>query len=179
MNNSYVALLRGINVGGNRKVPMADLKKLLQGLGYQDISTYINSGNAFFTAQNATTQELEQKIEAALEQEFGFVVETAVLSKEEYLQELSSAPQGWGKDKNSKSNALFVLEGNLEELLQKIWDTKPDSEQIHAGDRVIFWSIPLKDFNVSRLSKIVGTQDYKKLTIRNANTFYKIAEKFQ
>ncbi|HEY4279059.1 MAG TPA: DUF1697 domain-containing protein, partial [Conexibacter sp.] len=69
-----IALLRGINVGGNKKVPMAELRELMAGLGHTDVRTYVQSGNVVFTAasEDASAEQVAQGIEAAIEERFGF-----------------------------------------------------------------------------------------------------------
>jgi uncharacterized protein (DUF1697 family) len=77
---SYVALLRGINVGGHRKVPMAELRTVLAGLGHGSVRTYLQSGNAVFTAPSAAPQEHARRLREALAAHVGFSVDTLVLS---------------------------------------------------------------------------------------------------
>lgn len=73
-----VALLKGINVGGNRKVPMPELKKLAAGLSFTEIETYINSGNLIFVAHKISSAKAESQLEAAIEKHFGFHVDVVV-----------------------------------------------------------------------------------------------------
>ncbi|MDA0365926.1 MAG: DUF1697 domain-containing protein [Chloroflexi bacterium] len=74
---SYIALLRGINVGGHRPVPMADLRELCEALGFERVATYIQSGNVVF-ASDATPDAVQRRIEAAIAERFGFPVDVAV-----------------------------------------------------------------------------------------------------
>ena len=73
-----VALLRGINVGGNKKVPMAELRRVLESLGCTNVRTLLNSGNAVFTAPRSSTRGLARGIEGALAKHFGFEVRVVV-----------------------------------------------------------------------------------------------------
>ncbi|MGW0707151.1 DUF1697 domain-containing protein [Streptomyces sp. NPDC002643] len=75
---TYAALLRGINVGGSKKVPMADLRALLTGLGHDAVATYLQSGNAVFTTDTGDEDSLAADITAAIEQRFGFTVDVLV-----------------------------------------------------------------------------------------------------
>lgn len=79
----YVALLRGINVGRAKRVPMADLRSLLESLGCSDVRTLLNSGNAIFQAPGSPTHELAAAIEAAIQERFGFPVAVLVHTAEE------------------------------------------------------------------------------------------------
>ncbi|MFD7018387.1 DUF1697 domain-containing protein [Streptomyces sp. NPDC059161] len=80
MTTTYAALLRGINVGGNRKVPMAELRKILNELGHGDVKTYLNSGNAVFSSTSGDPDALAAQLEAAIEKHFGFHVACMVRS---------------------------------------------------------------------------------------------------
>jgi len=74
----YVAFLRGINVGGHHKVPMADLRKELEKLGFENVETLLNSANIIFEAISDYEENLEKKISAHLEKSFGFPIPTIV-----------------------------------------------------------------------------------------------------
>src|SRR3989442_260288 len=78
MATKYAALLRGINVGGNKKLPMAELRKLLEGLGHGDVSTYLQSGNAVFSSAEGDDEKLAAELSGAIEQHFGFTVDALV-----------------------------------------------------------------------------------------------------
>lgn len=80
---TYVALLRGINVGGRQKVAMADLRDLLRGLGYADVRTHLQSGNAVFTSMAKPAEKVEREIEKAITKEFGLTVRCLVRSRQE------------------------------------------------------------------------------------------------
>jgi len=82
----YAAFLRGINVGGHHKVPMAQLKKCLEEMGFVNVRTLLNSGNAVFGCDSEEAGELEKRLEAKLAEEFGFGIPCMVISKEELLR---------------------------------------------------------------------------------------------
>ncbi len=86
-----VALLRGINVGGNKRVPMAELRELAVGLGWQQVATYIQSGNVVFCAAGKAAA-LEQRLEQAIEQHFGFPVPVVVRTGAEWLECAARSP---------------------------------------------------------------------------------------
>lgn len=86
-----MALLRGINVGGNKKVPMAQLRELAAGLGWRDAATYINSGNLVFTA-NGAPESLARQLAAAIAAEFGFEVPVLVRSGKDLARDLAGCP---------------------------------------------------------------------------------------
>ena len=94
----YVALLRGINVGGNNKVEMPRLKKLFEDLGFSEVKTYINSGNVIFTGLEADTTKLSAAIEEAIESEFGFSVKVVVVAREVMDHIANRVPADWVND---------------------------------------------------------------------------------
>jgi uncharacterized protein (DUF1697 family) len=105
-----VALLRGINVGGAKKVPMAQLREVLGGLGYEDVKTYVNSGNAVFTAPDAPPAAFEAAIEAALREAFGFDVAVLVRTRDELAAIAADNPFAGVADDPSRHLVLFARE---------------------------------------------------------------------
>lgn len=172
----FVALLRGINVGGNNKVSMAELKACFEKTGFSSVSTYINSGNVTFEAEQTDAAKLVEMCEAAIEQKFGFHVVCSVISAQELLEAIRHAPQWWN-DGDGKHNAIFVIAPKrTEDIMAEVGEAKPEYEKVAAHHPIIFWTAPLKTFSRTRYSKIVGTKAYQSVTIRNANTTLKLAE---
>ena len=173
----YIALLRGINVGGNNKVPMADLRACFEAAGYVDVKTYINSGNVIFTSDETDLVKLVKKCEEYIEKQFGFPVRVSVVSSEQLRQALEHAPSWWDKDPVSKHNAIFVIApATAEKVMEAVGEPKAEYEQVASYGSVIFWSAPISTFGRSRWAKIVGTTAYRDITIRNANTTKKLLE---
>ncbi len=172
----FIALLRGINVGGNNKVAMADLKSCFEKAGFKNVVTYINSGNVIFESSQTDTAKLVQVCEAAIEKQFGFKVVCAVITAHALQAAVQNAPQWWNNG-DAKHNALFVIApATATEIMAEVGTAKPDYEKVAAYDPIIFWSAPLATFGRTRYSKIVGTKAYKSVTIRNANTTLKLVE---
>lgn len=171
----YIALLRGINVGGNNKVAMPALKACFEALGFQNVQTYINSGNVIFDSSEKSLVVLVQQCEAAIEKQFGFHVVCAIIPAHELHEALAHAPQWWDNGP-AKHNALFVIApATAEQIMAEVGEAKPEYEQVAAYGPIIFWSAPLQTFSRTRYSKIVGTKTYQSITIRNANTTKKLA----
>ena len=172
----YLALLRGINVGGKNKVSMPVLKLCFEHLGFLNVTTYINSGNVLFEAGSNDVSELVTLCEAAIEKEFGFHVVCAVIPAQELIEALSHAPTWWGKG-DAKHNALFVIAPKTAgEIMREVGESRPEYERVAAHHPIIFWSAPVATFSRTRYSKIVGTQAYRYVTIRNFNTTRRLAE---
>lgn len=89
---SHVALLRGINVGGRNKVPMAELREVVAALGHTGVTTYIQSGNVLFTTADTDTAKLAAALETAIEDRFGLWSSVVVLSREELAEVLAANP---------------------------------------------------------------------------------------
>ncbi len=172
----FIALLRGINVGGNNKVAMSELKTCFEKVGFKDVVTYINSGNVIFNSSETNTTELIKICEQAIEKQFGFRVICSVISADQLQEALRNAPEWWDKG-GPKHNAIFVIAPKrAEEIMAEVGEAKPEYEYVAAYHPIIFWSAPIKTFGRTRYSKIVGTKAYQFVTIRNANTANKLAE---
>lgn len=174
----YVALLRGINVGGKNKVAMKDLRACFEGLGFTNVSTYINSGNVLFETDETDPVRLVATSEAALERTFGFPVVVTVISKTEFVTAMEHAPAWWGSvDNDTRNDALFVIPPtSAVEVLSaiKIKADGPDKFAHHG--QVVFWSLPKAAYNKSVVPKIIGTPIYKRITIRSSTTTKKLLQ---
>lgn len=172
----FIALLRGINVGGNNKVSMPELRSCFEEAGFKNVVTYINSGNVIFETRQKNIQKLVEVCEAAIEKQFGFRVVCCVVSATELKDALNHAPVWWGNGE-AKHNAIFVIAPKkAEEIVAEIGEAKPEYEKVAVYHPVIFWSAPIETFGRTRYSKIVGTKTYQSVTIRNANTTKKLVE---
>ncbi len=173
----YVALLRGINVGGKNKVSMKDLKTCFNKAGFPDAITYINSGNVIFTSEEKDTIKLAEKCKEIIHQEFGFPISLALIDVDTLQEALDNVPQWWGNDPDSKHDAMFVIHpATAEEIIGEVGPIRPEYEKLYVYKQIIFWSAPLKTYSRTRWSKIVGTKAYQSITIRNANTTKKLLE---
>jgi uncharacterized protein (DUF1697 family) len=176
--SKYIALLRGINVGGNNTVAMSDLRACFMGLGFTDVATYINSGNVLFSSDQADVVKLVEQCEAAIENQFGFSVIVMVLSAKDLKDALDHAPDWWtGDPKVMRNEALFVIPPTIaEEVLAEIKKKSPTVDKFATHGQVIFWNLPKENYNKSVVSKIIGTPIYRRVTIRGANTVRKLLE---
>ncbi|RJE48900.1 MULTISPECIES: DUF1697 domain-containing protein [unclassified Dehalobacter] len=173
----YIALLRGINVGGKNKVSMHDLKNCFENAGFINTRTYINSGNVIFDSEQQSIIDLSNNCHDILEKKFDFPIGLALIDVHTLKEALEHVPDWWGDDPKSKHNAIFVIQpATAEEIIEDAGKIKPEYEQLYAYKEIIFWSAPLKTFSRTRWSKIVGTKAYQYITIRNANTTKKLLE---
>lgn len=172
----YVALLRGINVGGKNKVAMSELKTIFQKLGHTDILTYINSGNIVFANTSTDKHSLAQIIENELEKHFGFFTPVVVKSKSDIQTIMKALPDDWVNDGDTKTDVMFLWdEVNDKKTLDRL-TIKPGIDNVKFVDGAILWMVARKDVTKSGLLRIIGMDLYRKMTIRNANTLRKISD---
>jgi uncharacterized protein (DUF1697 family) len=171
---TYVALLRGINVGGNNIIKMAALSKTFESLGLTDVKTFIQSGNVVF----ATTEPkaaLTKKIESALDAAFGYASKVVVLSAKELAAVVTEAPRGFGEDPaRYRYDVLFVKPPLTARAALAEVDTAPGVDDVHAGKHALYFRRLIAKATKSRLPKLVQKPIYKSLTLRNWNTTTKL-----
>lgn len=171
----YVALLRGINVGGKNKVEMTPLKIVFEALGASNVVTYINSGNVIFDSDE-TPKKLVKAIEKKIEQAFGFHVHVVLKSKPQIEKINQTLPASWTNSGDQKTDVMFLWEEVDHQDTLKRLTIKPDIDRVKYVTGAILWNVDRDKVTKSGLLKIVGTDFYKKMTIRNANTLRKIHE---
>lgn len=169
----YVVLLRGINVGGNNKVSMKDLKLSLEKSGFSDVYTYINSGNVILSS-SMSASEVNDLVESTIMRTFGFDVYVLTISSTDFRRIAKNLPKNWTNDTEMRCDCLFLWkEVNFPFVLDSL-TIKPDIDRVKYVDGAIFWSVDRKYVTRSGLAKIIGTPLYKKATIRNCNTVRKL-----
>lgn len=165
----YIALLRGINVGGRRKVEMERLKSMLESMGYTDVTTYLNSGNAIFESTD-NQEQIQKDVTEALSKEFELDIPTLIKSEDEIKRIASAIPKEWQNDKEQKTDVAYLFdEVDTEETVDKIPVKKEFTDIIYVKGAII-WHIMKKDYNKSQLNKLIGLKLYKLMTVRNVNT---------
>jgi uncharacterized protein (DUF1697 family) len=172
----YVALLRGINVGGKTLIKMVDLKACMEELGLQDVSTYIASGNVFFDSRARDAAKLERTIEGAIEQRFRLPVKVVVLDRAGYARIVEAIPKSWIGDQTLRANVAFVRRGT--DAKKVVRELEPDAavEKVKAINGAILWATKRDAVNRSVMRKLIGGAAYKELTVRNLNTTLKLQE---
>lgn len=175
----YVALLRGINVGGRNKVPMADLRAAFEDAGYSDVSTYIQSGNVLFTSDRPRA-ELEEHIEEALERRLGLPLVVVVRSHRQLRAVVEKAPPGFGEQPDLyHSDAIFLRSpltpARVMALVERI-GLREGVDQAWPGTGVVYFARLSAERARSRLSKVIGTPEYQQMTIRSWATTTKLLD---
>lgn len=176
--NTYVILLRGINVGGKNKVPMASLKKSLEELGFANVSTYIASGNVILDSDKPTA-EIKAQIETALPASFKLdseLIKVLVLTRDQLQAVAANKPPGFGEHPQTyHSDAIFLMGIDAAEAITA-FDPRAGVDTVWPGDGVIYSQRLSAQRTKSRLSKIMASPVYKSMTIRNWNTTTKLLE---
>ena len=172
MMNTYIILLRGINVGGKNKIPMADLRTCLEELGFSKVSTYIASGNVILES-GFTPDNIKELIEIALPKRFildNELIKVLVLSHSQLQAIVENKPEGFGDQPDQYHyDVIFLMGIDIAQALS-VFDPREGVDKVWPGDGVIYAQRLSSQRTKSRLSKIIGTQVYKSMTIRNWNT---------
>ncbi|MBR9914206.1 MAG: DUF1697 domain-containing protein [Algicola sp.] len=168
----YIVLLRGIIVGGHRKVPMAELRTLLAKIGFENVRTYIQSGNIILTSQDDNHLEVVSKIKHAIHQHFGFEVSVIAKTRDELLRIFEACPFS---EVQKKASYFIILDkipdgDRVEEVIQRSYDN--EMFQI-INDAVYFYSeagYGKSKFNMNLFEKKLQVN----ATTRNYNTMVKL-----
>jgi uncharacterized protein (DUF1697 family) len=172
---TYVALLRGINVGGNSKVEMPRLKKLFESLGCKDVATYINSGNVIFNDAR-TAAKLVPLIEQAIGKEFGLQIRVVLRDAANIRRLCREIPTDWTNDIVRKTDVMFLWdEIDNKDILDKVV-IKPDIENVLYIDGALVWNIGRENVTRGGGVKLIKTDLYRHMTVRNINTVRKLNE---
>ncbi len=173
----FVALLRGINVGGNNIIKMGDLKACFEEMGFTNVITYIQSGNVLFDSNENNQLQLTQQIEKALSERFNYNSKVVLLSQQALIQIINAAPNGFGINPDEYRYDVIFLKPPLtsKDALSKI-KTKEGVDFVTAGNGVLYFSRLSAMSGQSQMTKMIGTAIYKEMTIRNWNTTTKLAE---
>lgn len=173
---TYIALLRGINVGGKNKINMKDLKEIFENLGFEDVKTYINSGNVIFKSSITDLKELINLCEKVIKNRFNLTIPLVINEVITLSKQLKKAPEEWHiNDKEIINYAIFILAScTVSEVLTTMGEIKPEYEKLSYSEDIIFWSSKRDDFSKTVYSKIANSKVNNKVTIRTANTIHKL-----
>ena len=173
----YILLLRGINVGGKNKVSMSNFKELLKNSGFKNVTSYINSGNLFFDSDE-DQESCVSNIRYLLETNYDFSIPFALLTKEDYLKEREKLPDWWNEDLTRRDILFFSSDLDKTSVLDFLDKTVFYNEIVYVGKCAVFWGKYNESeyLKTSYHKKLMKQDFYKKITIRNGNTFERIAE---
>ncbi|MBD3346443.1 MAG: DUF1697 domain-containing protein [Chitinivibrionales bacterium] len=165
----YIALLRGINVGGNRKVEMKRLRHLFESPGYANVATYLNSGNIIFDSNTKQTV-LQNDIPKRLKKEFGFEIQTLVKNEKEVKKIADTIPKEWKNDAEQKTDVAYLFpEIDSKQTIDEL-PVKKEYIDMRYTKGAIIWNVKKIEYNKSHLNKIISLKQYQFMTVRNVNT---------
>lgn len=173
----YIAFLRGVNISGKNKVPMAELKRCFEELDFSEVKTYLNSGNVAFSSDEDNIEVLTSQAEMIINRQFGLDIPVFVISKEKLEDILQNAPEWWGdENKEIYDNLIFIMPpATFSEVWGEIGEPKEELEKIKEYREAVFWSFSRKDYQKTNWwPKTASANISSKLTIRTANTVRKI-----
>jgi uncharacterized protein (DUF1697 family) len=175
LNTQYVALLRGINVGGSNIIRMSDLRVCFEEMGLEDILTYIQSGNVVFRSNGRDIGQLTRTIEKGLSEKFRYSSRVVVLSRIQLGNLVKDAPRGFGTDPGRyRYDVIFLREPlTANTALEQIVLTR-GVDRAYPGKGVFYFSRLAARASQSRLSRVTSLAIYQYMTVRNWNTTTKL-----
>jgi uncharacterized protein (DUF1697 family) len=175
-NIPYVALLRGINVGGKNLISMQSLKESFKNLGFLNVTSYINSGNIIFTSSQTDARALERKIERMLSLEYNHAGKVVIRNLSEMSELIKKLPDIWSDDKLWKHNVIFLRHTIDSKKILESLSPKPEIEEVQYHPGVLLWSARTSDLARSNMLQLSKQHIYQEMTVRNLNTTKKIYE---
>ena len=175
---SFVALLRGINVGGRNPIRMPELVECFRDAGYEDVSTYLQSGNVLFSADHKKkAPKLEAEVEAMLEERFGTPLLVVIRSRDELAQTIEAAPDDHGSPKLRSD--IFFLKHPLtaEEALAEMPELREGVDAVAPGPGAIYFSRVAARATKTRIQKFMGMPIFQQVTVRTWRTSIRLLER--
>jgi uncharacterized protein (DUF1697 family) len=172
----YVALLRGINVGGNNIVSMKALKDSFERLRFADVRTYINSGNVLFRSDERDSRKIEDRIDRMLARDYGLKGRTVVRTDSEMASLVRVIDKEWRPDPEWRWNVIFVRHTIDPKTAISAFEIKEDIERVVCCPGTLLWSAHAPSIARTAMMKLGRAPVYQEITIRNVNTTRKILE---
>jgi uncharacterized protein (DUF1697 family) len=171
---TYVALLRGINVGGKNLIRMPALKACFEEGGFEGVVTYIQSGNVVFRSSGSGSA-LARRIEDMLTAAFDYRASVVLRSHAQMRAVVERAPAGFGADPpRYRYDVIFLKEPLTASAALKKVPRRRDVDEVYAGRGVLYFSRLISRAAQSQLSRVVSLPIYQSMTIRNWNTTTKL-----
>jgi uncharacterized protein (DUF1697 family) len=174
---TWVALLRGINVGGKRPIPMRGLREAFAEMGYVDPETYIQSGNVIVGSRRPRSSRTVPTIERRLAGAFGHDVRVVVRDFAEMTAIVRMAPADWEPDdRSTRRYVMFLTDGSDARAILRTLRPRPEFESVSAGRNVLYWSAPERTITRTAMVKLSAHPAYAEMTVRNLRTTLKVHE---
>ncbi|MDR2424715.1 MAG: DUF1697 domain-containing protein [Prevotellaceae bacterium] len=175
-NEIYVALLRGINVGGNNVIRMDRLKNLFEQMGFESVLSYIPSGNIIFRAEASNKQTLTQRIEKCMSKQFSNDVRVLILTAAELRTIVANAPANFDLDNSYQYYVWFLMPPLTPAALLPKLSIRNGVDKVFEGENVVYVSRMTYQATKSFLTKVSEIAEYQHITIRKWNTTTKILD---
>ena len=172
----YLALLRGINVGGKNLVRMADLREAFEEMGFADVATYIASGNVLFRAPRQKREQLAARIERELSRRFAMELKVVLLTESQLARVVDEAPRGFGAATH-RCDVIFLRSPLTVKRAFSLLETREGVDSAWPGAGVLYFARLAARASGSRLSKIVALPEYQDMTIRSWSTTTKLHQR--
>jgi len=173
----YLALLRGINVGGSNVIRMSDLRSCLEGMGLREVTTYIQSGNVLFRTGERDEARLLREIERCLSERFGLGACIVLVTPTRLERIVSEAPRGFGRSPDElRCDVVFLRKPMTpKEAIEEV-RTREGVDAAYAGSEALYFSRLVRLASRSQLARITQRPAYRYMTIRSWNTTTKLLE---
>jgi len=176
MTRSAVALLRGINVGGNNPIRMPDLVACVTDAGFDDVRTYQQSGNVLFTVRDTRLRAAEKTIETALEKRFGVAIPAIVRSRDELSEIVARAPADHGSTE-LRSEVIFLKRPlTAEDVLAQLPELREGVDAVAPGPGAIYFSRVAARARKTRITRLMAMPLFQQMTMRSWRTTTRLLE---
>ena len=173
---TYVALLRAVNVGGQSNVSMSAVREAVEAIGLTGVRTYINSGNLVFSTRATDAERLAGRIEKALEERTGLAIKVLVLDHRALRSIVDAVPAGWVDDRTMRTYVLLLWRDVDDPTILDRLPSRAGIDELRYTPGAVAWRVDRENVARSRLTRLVGTPLYKRITIRSVNTLRKLVE---
>jgi uncharacterized protein (DUF1697 family) len=172
----FVVLLRGVNVGGNNRLPMTEFRSALADDGnFREIKTLLASGNLILSS-DLSAEKIREKVADIICENFGFDAEMLILSRDDFLDIFAKIPEEIENNSRTRADIFFLFDGANFAKISKESGELSDYEKLVDLGRAVGWFADKKFYKKWKLPRVIGSEVYKKITIRNVNTVRKIAK---
>ena len=170
----YLALLRGVNVGGNSIIKMSDLKEAVEQSGFINVKTFINSGNIIFESDETHSSKINTVLEEALKKRFNLESRVFLLTYEQFKDILDRVPEDWKKRRDIRCYIAFVREPvGVKDVIKEI-KLKEGVDFVRGGKGAVYLTTLTSGLTKSGFTKLISTPVYKDITLRNYTTAQKL-----
>ncbi len=172
----YIALLRGINVGGKSLVKMANLRESVTKAGFTNVTTLINSGNVIFESKIVNKSQISKSIEIAVSKILGKKIPIIIVTSEELKKVVEESPSIWKKKNNLRCYIAFIKKPVEPDDVLKEIKLNPDVDLVEKGPGVLYMGTLLSGITKSGFSRLASKKIYQDITIRNFKTVQKLLD---